>query len=96
MLAGDAAALRLFESRSAISGDRFWHEVWRLVEWDMWQRSAIKGFTHGLVTGMVACAFGFGCRSGEDGLRRAIARYVLVATQLVVAGDMAWSWYWAR
>lgn len=96
MLAGGAVALRLFESRSAVSGARFWHEVWRLVEWEMWKRSAIKGLTHGLVTGLVVCAFGFGCQSGEDGLRRAIARCVLVATLLVVAGDIAWSWYWAR
>lgn len=96
MLAGGAVALRLFETRSAVSGARFWHEVWRLIEWDMWQRSAIKGLTHGLLTGLMVCAFGFGCRSGEDGLRRAIARCVLVATLLVVAGDIAWSWYWAR
>ncbi len=96
MLAGGALALYVLESRSAISAARFWHEIWRLIEWTLWERSAIKGMTHGFLVGLCVCIFGFGSGDGETGLRQAIARCVLVSALLIIAGDVAWSWYWAR
>ncbi len=95
MLVGGRLTLRIFEARSAISAARFWHEVWRLIEWTMWERSAIKGLTHGFLIGSLIVFFGFFSNDGETGLRQAIARCVLTATLMVLVADVAWSWYWA-
>ncbi len=95
MLTGGAIALRFYETRYAMTATRYWNEVWRLIDEAMWQRSAIKGVTHGGLIGLVACFFGFMCGTGEDGLRRAVARCVLFSTLLIIIADVMWSWYWS-
>lgn len=95
MLLGGFVALRSFEARSAVTAAGFWNQVWSIVTPEMWQRSAIKGVTHGALIGLVICGCGFTSGPGERGLRRAISQCVLIASLLIIIGDVAWSWYWA-
>lgn len=95
MLCGGAVVLLGFEVRSAVTAADFWNQVWQIVESQMWWRSAIKGVTHGGLIGTAICWHGFCAGAGEQGLRRAISRCVLLASLLIIVGDVLWSWHWA-
>ena len=95
MLAGGYLTLLGFRHQSSISATKFLNEVMRLVEVEMFTRSAVKGVTHGALIGLAVCWFGFRSERGQGGLRKAIAGCVIASSLLVIVADILWSWYWA-
>ncbi len=95
MLGGGKMTLLGFPHQTAITAEKFWFEAWRLVDVEMLAHSGIKGLSHGAIIGLVSIWFGFHARSGESGLRNAIAACVIFSSLFVICADVFWSWLWA-